>query len=112
LGKKIGGKTITHENFTILPARNVHHYSLWVKHIESIFPPFGAVYTGSSVVARLFKDDGKHKIVPIKKLHSKVSATEIRRRIISDENWEELVPEEVAKLIKKWDAVGRLKEIK
>lgn len=110
LGQKLGGRLITRANFDILPARNIHHYSLWVKHIESLFPPFENVYTGSPIVARLFKEEGRHKVMPIKK-HKKVTATGIRTKMLAGEKWAHLVPPQVSALIKKWDAVRRLKEI-
>lgn len=110
LGQKLGGKIITRENFAILPVRNIHHYSLWVKHLESLLPPFGTVYTGSPLTSRLFKEEGRHEIVSLKfKRH--ISATKIRSSIVSGKPWEKLVPDSVVKLIKKWDAVSRLKEI-
>lgn len=110
LGRELGGKIIARENYEILTARNIHHYSLWVKHLESLLPPFGAVYTGSSIVSRLFKEEGKHKIHPVR-MHKKISATKIRSLMVGGGAWEQLVPAEVVKLIKKWDGVGRLKEI-
>lgn len=110
LGKTIAGKKITRENFTIVNMRNIHHYSLWVKHVECLLPPFGRVYTGSPVVTRLFKDDGKHEVVAIRKTKL-LSATEIRDRMLHNKKWEDSVPEEVAKLIKKWDGTGRIREI-
>ena len=44
-------------------------------------------------------------------LYAKYSGTEIRRRIMAHENWEELVPEQVAKIIQDVDGVERLKEL-
>lgn len=110
LGQKLDGKTITREHFVILTVRNIHHYSLWVKHVESLLPPFGKVYTGSSIVKRLFLEEGNHKIIPIR-FNKKISATDIRRRMFIGKKWENLVPAKVASLIKKWDGVGRIKSL-
>lgn len=110
LGKKIGGRVITRENFEILSARNIHHYSLWVKHLESLIPPFGKVYTGSSVVLRLFKEEGMHPIVKLQ-LNKKISATEIRRKMANGKPWEALVPAKVVRLIKKWEGVERVRDV-
>jgi nicotinamide-nucleotide adenylyltransferase len=38
-----------------------------------------------------------------------LSGTEVRRRIVSDENWKELVPKQVAAMIKEIDGVNRIK---
>ncbi|MBI5413293.1 nicotinamide-nucleotide adenylyltransferase [Candidatus Peregrinibacteria bacterium] len=110
IGRKLGGKIITRESFDILPARNIHHYSLWVKHIESLFPPFGRVYTGSPIVSRLFEENGGHKVVPITKSRH-ISATEIRQKMQRGEKWESFVPPFVVELIKKWNAAQRIRDI-
>lgn len=110
LDKRIGSKIISRKNFSILSIRNIHHYSLWVKHVESLLPPFGDVYSGSSIVGRLFKEDRKHNVIPLK-INNKISATDIRKRMLNNQKWEYLVPDAVSKLIKKWDSVNRLKEI-
>lgn len=104
---------IPHDRFTIIPVRNIKHYSLWTRHVENLLPPFGNVYSGSPIVRRLFNADGIHKIVPVK-INKPISATRIRQLMISgaEGEWEKFVPEEAVKLIKKWDGVGRLKEIK
>jgi len=40
-----------------------------------------------------------------------LSATDIRRRMIQNEPWEELVPPAVTLLMKKWDIPARLRKI-
>ena len=110
LGQKVGGPVITRERFTILPVRNIHHYSLWVKHIESLLPPFGKVYSGSTIVQRLFREHGGHEVIGVS-LNKKISATVVRKKMLLGGKWEQLVPGGVAKLIKKWDGVQRIKDI-
>jgi len=46
------------------------------------------------------------------KVKNSISATEVRRRIAEDENWEELVPKAVAKIIKEVDGINRIKNLK
>ena len=58
-----------------------------------------AVNSGFKVDSFFFED----------KIH--ISATEIRRRMTKDENWEELVPNAVSKIIKQINGVGRVKEL-
>jgi nicotinamide mononucleotide adenylyltransferase len=41
-----------------------------------------------------------------------LSATDIRRRMASDEPWEELVPPSVAQLMKEWDIPDRIRKAK
>lgn len=107
LGKKIAGKILTRERFTVVPVRNIHHYSLWVKHVESLLPPFGRVYSGSPIVQRLFAENGGHKVIPLH-FTKKISATEIRKNMAAGKKWKHLVPHAVAELIIKWDGIQRL----
>lgn len=102
---------IKRDRFTIIPVRNIKHYSLWTRHVENLLPPFGHVYTGSKIVKRLFNVEGRHAIKPIKK-NMEISATEIRKLMVEGKNWERFVPPQIIELVKKWDGVERLKEIR
>lgn len=106
----VDGKKITRERFTIVPLRNIHHYSLWVRHIETLLPPFGKIYTGSPIVDGLFKTDGGHTVVPIEK-HRDVSATKIRKLMRENKIWEKFLPPPIVKLMKKFDGEKRLKTL-
>lgn len=101
----IGQKT----RFDIIPLRNIHHYSLWVKHLESLLPPFGNIYTGSPIVRTLFSASG-YKVFPLK-MNLKISATDIRKRAREGKPWKNLIPKSVLNLIEKWDGEKRMKEI-
>lgn len=103
-------ENIAHDRFTIIPVRNIHHYSLWVSHVENLLPPFSKVYTGSPLVRRLFLESKRYPIITIRK-NLNISATDIRRRMIEGKKWEHLVPKPCAKLLGKWKAENRLKEI-
>lgn len=96
--------------YAIIPVRNVKHYSLWVKHMETLLPPFGAVYTGSSVTAKLFADDGKYLVSPIKK-RLNISATTVRKLMLKDRGWKKLVPPSTARLIEEWKGEERIKMV-
>ncbi len=75
----------------IIPVRNINNYALWVRHVELMLPKFDVVYTGSSIVKRLFKDDRKYKVEEVKK-KIMTSATKVRRKILECEKWEDLLP--------------------
>ena len=59
----------------------------------------------------MFKKYGRVKIIKHSKMHHPYSASEVRRRMINDENWEELVPKAVIRIIKEIDGVNRLKKL-
>lgn len=87
------------KNIIIIPVRDINNNNKWVRHIESLLPEFGNVYTGSSIVKRLFEKAGRHKVIPIH-IRKKISGTEIRKRISEGKKWSHLVPKGVAMIIK------------
>lgn len=92
----------------IVPIRDVNRYSVWVKHVESYVPPFDTVFSNSDLTRSLFREAG-YSVRKTKTYNPEVySATEIRRRIVSGEPWEDLVPEHVEALLKALDVRQRL----
>lgn len=110
LGEEIAGEKITHECFTIIPVRNIRHYSLWVSHLESLLPPFERVYTGSPVVRNLFKTTKRYKVFPLN-MNLKISGAMIRKLMREGKEWEKFVPKKAVNLIKKFKGVERVREM-
>jgi nicotinamide-nucleotide adenylyltransferase len=95
----------------VVPVPDVHQHALWVSQIVSYSPKFDVAYTNEPLTHRLFIEAGV-RVKPIPLIKRKVySATEIRRRMIEEENWEELVPSSVADFIKEIDGIVRLQEL-
>jgi len=92
----------------IIPVRDVNRYSVWVTHIESYVPPFDLVFSNSGLTRSLFRDAGY--LVRKTRAYSPntYSATEVRRRIVSGEKWEDLVPAPVAVFLRGIDVRQRL----
>ncbi len=95
----------------IIPLEDIYRNSLWVSHVVSMTPPFDVVYSNNPLVVRLFKEAGFE--VRNTRIVNRVEfqGTEIRRRMICGDSWENLVPKEVAEVIKEIGGVERLKEI-
>jgi len=92
----------------IVPVRDLNRFSLWVSHVESHLPPFDVVFSNSDLTRSLFSHAG-YKVQRTKAYNPKeYSATEIRRRIASNEKWKDLVPEPVARMLEAMDARQRL----
>ena len=74
-------------------------------------PPFSIVYSGNPLVKQLFSEEGFEVNQPplYDRLH--LSGTEVRRRMLEDLNWEELVPKATAELINEINGVERLKNL-
>jgi nicotinamide-nucleotide adenylyltransferase len=69
------------------------------------------VYTNEPLTRRLFVERG-FRVEPVPFHEREIySATEIRKRILDGENWEELVPKGVAQVIKEIGGVERLQDL-
>lgn len=99
------------KNYYIIPISDVNNNSLWVSHVKSLTPPFHRVYSGNPLVKRLFKEAGKEVATPPLFNRRVYSGTEIRRRILMGEPWEDLVPEAVVRVIKEVDGENRIREL-
>lgn len=92
----------------IVPIRDVNRYSVWVNHVESYVPPFDVVFSNSDLTRSLFSKAG-YSVRKTKAYSPEMySASEIRRRIVSGERWEHLVPRPVADFLVALDAKQRL----
>jgi len=98
-------------NYYLVPVEDVNRYDVWVSHVESLTPKFDVVYTNNPLTKRLFLEKGyRVKSMPMYD-RTIYSGMEIRRRIWRNENWEKLVPGQVAVVLKEIDGVKRLKTL-
>jgi len=96
-------------NFSIVPVEDLNRYSVWVSHVESMCPPFRRVYTNNPMTRRLFEEAGYEVCRSHIYNRDYYSGTEIRRRMVEDEDWRRLVPEAAVRVIDAIDGVGRVK---
>jgi nicotinamide-nucleotide adenylyltransferase len=95
----------------IVPVPDVHLHMMWVSSVEGYTPHFDVVYSNEPLTRRLFTEAG-YKVKPIRFFDRKdYSSTEIREKMVEDENWEKLVPKSVRTLIKEIDGINRLKDL-
>ncbi|MDP6599873.1 MAG: nicotinamide-nucleotide adenylyltransferase [Candidatus Woesearchaeota archaeon] len=95
--------------YTVNPIPDFHDDKKWVDYVETVVPKFDIVYTGNKWTERCFK--GKYKVKRVDMLKG-VSSTIIRNRIITNKNWEELVPKDVVGYINGIKGVERVKRVK
>jgi nicotinamide-nucleotide adenylyltransferase len=97
--------------YYLIPVPDVNVHSVWVSYLISFVPSFDLVFTNEPLTSRLFKE-AHFKVEPIPFFHRELySATEVRRRILSGENWEALLPKSVVKFLKEIDGIGRILEL-
>ncbi|MEE9474335.1 MAG: nicotinamide-nucleotide adenylyltransferase [Candidatus Hydrothermarchaeaceae archaeon] len=99
------------KNYYILPVPDVDNNSIWISHITSLTPPFSKVYSGNTLVKRLFKEQGIEVDTPPMYNRKEFSGTEIRRRMLEGKPWEKFVPKAVVDVIEEVDGVQRLRNL-
>jgi nicotinamide-nucleotide adenylyltransferase len=97
--------------FYVIPIEDIRRNALWVAHVRAMTPPFDIVYSSNPLVVRLFRESGIPVNSPAMYERATHSGTEIRRRMLSGELWESLVPPRVVRVIREIDGVERLREI-
>jgi nicotinamide-nucleotide adenylyltransferase len=107
----LDGNGIDPAKWMAIPIPDADSHSLWVSTVESMVPKFNIVFTNDALTYSLFKDEGiEVEAVPYLD-RSKYSATNVRDRILEKKNWESLVPTQVAKLVKKFGGVERVRAL-
>ncbi len=99
------------DNYCIVPVEDLNRFSIWVAHVTSMMPPFAYVYSNNPFTRRLFEESGFHIRESPMYNREVYSGTEVRRRIVADEDWRSLVPGPVAKVIEEIDGIGRMKDL-
>ena len=97
--------------YYIIPMQDINFNAIWVSHVKMLTPPFSIVYSGNPLVKQLFAEEGYEVRQPPLYDRIHLSGTEVRRRILEDKNWQELVPKATADLLKEIDGVNRLKNL-
>ncbi len=95
----------------VIPIEDIMRNALWVAHVRSMSPPFDRVYSGNPLVMRLFSEAMIEVETPALYERQVLSGTEIRRRMLEGEDWEDLVPGAVVEVLQEIDGVGRMKQI-
>jgi nicotinamide-nucleotide adenylyltransferase len=97
--------------FYVIPIEDIQRNALWAAHVRSMTPPFDLCYSSNPLVVQLFREAGVKVQSPAMYERDRHSGTEIRRRMMEGEPWEELVPPAVVKVIREIDGVKRLCQI-
>ena len=97
--------------YYIIPMQDINFNAIWASHVKMLTPPFSIVYSGNSLVKQLFTEEGYEVRQPplYDRLH--LSGTEVRKRILEDGDWQELVPKATADVINEINGVERLKNL-
>jgi nicotinamide-nucleotide adenylyltransferase len=95
----------------IIPIADVQVHMLWVAKLVGFTPRFSAVYSNEPLTRRLFMEANfKVRSIPFYK-RTVYSSTEIRQRMLENDDWKALVPKSVATYILEIDGVERLRDL-
>ena len=99
------------DRYMIIPISDAPAHRVWVSAVESQTPRFDLVYSNQSLTKRLLIEAG-YEVRPIDLYErGKFEASEIRRRILVGEDWSELVPPEVHRIVQEIDGENRIRDL-
>ena len=106
-------KTVSKLDITTyaVPIEDLDRNSVWVSHVQSMCPRFDVAYSNNPLVVELFDEAG----VEVRKApmydRDRLEGTRIRDRMIEGGDWESLVPDPVASVIKEVGGIERLRRV-
>lgn len=107
----LNGAKVPTDRYMIIPISDAPAHRVWVSAVESQTPRFDLVYSNQSLTKRLLIEAG-YEVRPIELYQrGKYEASEIRRRILKEEDWEELVPPEVYRIVQEIDGENRIRDL-
>ena len=111
LSKALREYEIDASKYYIIPLEDISCNSLWVGHVKMLTPPFCKVFSGNSLVKELFEENNIPVIQPPLFNRTEYSGTEVRKRILNNEDWQSLVPKSVVKVIEEINGVQRIQNL-
>ncbi len=88
---------------------DLENHQKWIENIDMIVPDFEVIFTNDELTQLLYSKRGKKVIsVPFKD-REVLSGTNIRNKILSDQDWQTMVPDGTKTILEKIDANNRLK---
>lgn len=111
VAQALAEEKIDPSKYYIIPLEDINYNAIWTAHVKMMTPPFSIVYSGNSLVKQLFSEEGYEVRNPPLYDRLNLSGSEVRRRILADENWQELVNQSTVDVMEEIDGVLRLKNL-
>ena len=88
---------------------DLENHQKWIENIDMIIPDFEVIFTNDELTQLLYSKRGKKVIsVPFKD-RTILSGTNIRNKILGDQDWQTMVPDGTKTILEKIGANNRLK---
>jgi nicotinamide-nucleotide adenylyltransferase len=94
-----------------VPIEDLDRNAVWVSHVQSMSPNFDVAYSNNPLVIRLFNEAGIEVRQSSMYDRGVLEGTEIRRRMVEDDDWEALVPDAIVEVIEEIDGVDRIQQV-
>jgi len=102
---------IDRKRYLLIPISDAPSHRTWVSYVESQAPRFTVVYSNQSLTRRLLVEAG-YEVRTIKLYERQMyEATEIRKRILENEDWSDLVPPSIYRIVKEIDGENRIRDL-
>ena len=111
MNQALADSGIDPSRYYIIPMQDINFNAIWAAHEKKLTPPISIVYSGNPLGKQLFSEEGYEVRQPLLYDRLHLSGSEVRRRILNDENWEELVPKATQELLDEINGVERLKNL-
>ena len=99
------------EKISIYFIPDLDNHMKWIEKIDTIVPKFDIIFSNDELTNHLYsKRDIQIMTIPFLK-RDKLSGTRIRDLIISDQNWNDLVPEGTKNFLEKINVKNHLKNL-
>ncbi len=90
---------------------DLENHKKWIENADSLLPKFEVVFTNDEMTQSLYSKRGTNVIqVPFTKREI-LSGTNIREKIVTDQNWQQLVPDGTKRVLQKISAKERLERL-
>lgn len=94
-----------------VPIEDLDRNSVWVSHVQSMSPEFDIAYSNNPLVIQLFSEAGVEVRQSPMFNREVLEGTEVRDRMIADEDWRDLVPAAVAEVVDESDGIERIQKV-
>ncbi|MBN2087150.1 nicotinamide-nucleotide adenylyltransferase [Candidatus Peregrinibacteria bacterium] len=111
INKALPANNISTDKYKIIPIPDINDNAKWTEHVHSLVPDFKIVFVGKNeIVKELFE---KYDSVPVKKVKWEIdiSATEIRKLMAENENWQEYLDKTTVDYLEEIGGVKRVSEL-
>lgn len=94
-----------------VPIEDINRNAVWVSHVQSMSPNFDVAYSNNPLVVRLFEEAGIEVRGSPMFDREVLRGTEVRERMVAGDDWADLIPGPVERVVREVDGVERIRQV-